>query len=169
MGMSVRSLSFLTIAIVLLLPAYAVAENQDALQIRDVAGQQAVAWNRHNAKAYAALFTENCDVVNVVGWWWKGRTELQNRLTAAFSHAFRESTLTISDVQVRFLTPEIALAHAYWTMTGAKMPPGMPEPRAGVQTLVMTKQHGRWLIAGFQNTLAVRSERSPLTHKARPD
>lgn len=158
MRKSVRSLSLLTIAIVLLLPAYAAAENQDAVQIRDVARQQAVAWNRHDAKAYAALFTENCDVVNVVGWWWKGRAELQNKLAAAFSHAFRESTLTITDVQVRFLTPDIALAHAYWTMTGAKMPPGMPEPRVGLQTFVMTRQRGRWLISGFQNTLS-RPER----------
>ncbi|MDE2140665.1 MAG: SgcJ/EcaC family oxidoreductase, partial [Gammaproteobacteria bacterium] len=129
MGISVRSIFGLAVALVVVLPVGAFAQNPDVLQIRDVVKAQAVDWNRHDAKAYAALFTENCDVVNVVGWWWKGRTELQNRLTAAFSHAFRESMLTISDVQVRFLTPEIALAHAYWTMTGAKMPPGMPEPR----------------------------------------
>lgn len=143
---------------ILVVPVYAAAQNQDEAQIRDVARQQAVAWNRHDAKAYAALFTENCDVVNVVGWWWKSRAEMQSQLTVAFSHAFRESALTITDVQVRFLTPEIGVAHAYWTMTGARMPPGMPEPRAGIQTLVMTKQQGRWLIAAFQNTLS-RPER----------
>ena len=114
--------------------------------------RQAESWNAHDAKAYSALFTEDADVVNVVGWWWKGRAEMERNLTSAFATAFRESTLTITDVQVRFLTPDIALAHARWTMTGARMPPGMPEPREGIQTLTMVKQGGKWLIAGFQNT-----------------
>lgn len=38
-------------------------------------------------------------------------------------------------------------------MTGARMPPGMPPPEAGIQTLVLTKHSGDWRIAEFQNTL----------------
>ena len=40
-------------------------------------------------------------------------------------------------------------------MTGAHMPPGMPEPREGIQTLTMVRQKGKWLISGFQNTNSV--------------
>ena len=87
-----------------------------------------------------------------MAWWWKGRTEIESNLTRMFSTIFRESTLTFTEVDVRFLTPELAIAHARWTMTGAHMPPGLPEPRAGLQTLTLQKRGGKWLIAAFQNT-----------------
>ncbi len=121
--------------------------------IRDLVGtRQQRGWNQHNAHAYAALFAEDADCVNVVAWWWKGRAEIENNLTRMFTSIFRESVLTFDKVDVRFLTPEIAIAHAHWTMTGAHMPPGLPEPREGLQTLTVHKRNGKWLIAAFQNT-----------------
>lgn len=153
-----------------LLPASGARANEttDNAAVRAVAVRQADAWNRHDAAAYAALFTPDCDVVNIAGWWWKSRAEMQQKLTRAFSSVFRNSTLVFTDVQVKFLSPEVAIAHARWTMTGAKMPAGMPPPAAGIQTLVMTWHAGQWRIAVFQNTLgqpehpfpaAARSER----------
>lgn len=56
----------------------------DEAEIRAVALGQGETWIRHDAKAYGALFTEDCDVVNVVGWWWKGRAELESKLVAGF-------------------------------------------------------------------------------------
>jgi len=100
----------------------------DEAAIRDVVQtRQQQAWNQHDAKAYAALFAEDGDLVNVVGWWWKGRTEIESKLTDAFAFVFRESTLTITQVDVRFLTSEIAVAHMRWTMSGARTPPTIPE------------------------------------------
>ena len=124
----------------------------DEKQIRDAATAQQETWNRHDAKAYAALFAEDGDCVNVVGWWWKGRAEIEAKLTQAFRFVFRESTLKIEEVQVRFLSPEIAVAHVRWPMQGAKTPPNIPEPRIGIQTLTFQKKGGKWLIAAFQNT-----------------
>lgn len=130
----------------------------DAAAVRAVVLQQADAWNRHDAKAYSALFAPDCDVVNVVGWWWKSRAEMQAKLTRAFASVFRDSTLTFTDVQVRFLAPHVAVAHARWTMQGEKMQPGIPPPDQGIQTLVLIQRGGRWQIAVFQNTLG-RPER----------
>ena len=127
-------------------------QNSDEVEIRDVALRQGETWSRHDAKAYAALFTEDCDVVNVVGWQWKGRGELEQKLTAAFKFVFKDSKLTIVDVNSRFLKPDVAVAHARWTMTGARTPAGIPEPKEGIQTLVFIKTGGRWLINAFQNT-----------------
>lgn len=125
----------------------------DESAIRDLVGaRQQQAWNQHNAHAYAELFAEDADVVNVVAWWWKGRAEVESNLTRMFANIFRESTLTFREVEVRFLTPEIAIVHARWTMSGAHMPPGLPEPREGLQTLTVQKRNGKWLIAAFQNT-----------------
>ena len=121
--------------------AVAAADRQaDEAAIRDVVQtRQQQAWNQHDAKAYAALFAEDGDVVNVVGWWWKGRKEIENKLSDAFAFVFRESTLTITQVDTRFLMPEVAVAHTRWTMTGAKTPPTIPEPREGIQTIVLHK------------------------------
>jgi uncharacterized protein (TIGR02246 family) len=131
------------------------AQSADQAEIQSVAMRQAEAWSRHDPKAYAALFTQDCDVVNVVGWWWRGRAEVERKLTEAFQFVFRDSRLTITDVTTRFIRPDVAVAHARWTMVGARTPAGIPEPREGIQTLVFTKQSGRWLIAAFQNTHSI--------------
>src|SRR6185369_7867863 len=81
------------------------ATSPEEAAIRDVEARQASAWNRHDAGAYADLFTVDGDVVNVLGWWWRGRAEIQGKLTDAFAWIFRDSTLTIGEVHVRFLDP----------------------------------------------------------------
>src|SRR5262250_2564112 len=85
--------------------SFATAVSKDEEEIRNLETQQQEAWNKHDAKAYASLFTENGDCVNVVGWWWRGRAEIEQRLTAAYAFVFRESVLAITSVDVRLLTP----------------------------------------------------------------
>ena len=153
------------VLVVLLLAGFASsapAQGQDEAAIRQVQEQQADAWNRHDATAYANLFSEDGDVVNVVGWWWRGRAEIKSKLDTAFAFVFRDSKLTITDVQVRLLSPGIAVAHVSWTMTGAKTPPGVPEPRVGIQLQVLTKATSGWMIASFQNTNSVPEVAFPI-------
>jgi uncharacterized protein (TIGR02246 family) len=150
-----RVLVFPIALIIATAPAHLAAQKQSEAGVRAAALKQADAWNRHDAPGYAALFTEDCDVVNVVGWWWRGRAEVERKLAVAFATVFRESTLSFTDVQVRFLQPGVALAHARWTMVGARTPAGIPEPREGIQTLVFTRSRDRWLIAAFQNTHSI--------------
>lgn len=123
--------------------------------VRELETRQQDAWNRHDAKAYAALFTEDGDCVNVVGWWWKGRAEIEKKLTAAYAFVFRDSVLTITDVEVRFPVAETAVAHVRWTMVGARTPDAIPKPEQGIQTQLLQKQNGKWMIVAFQNTNAL--------------
>ena len=148
-------LSLLSLAISFPKSAFCNSRERDETEIRKVETLQQEAWNRHDAKAYAYLFTENGDCVNVVGWWWKGRAEIERKLTDAYVFVFRESTLTVKDVDIKFLAPEIAVAHVRWTMVGARTPKGIPEPQQGIQVQVLQKQAGKWLIAVFQNTNAL--------------
>jgi uncharacterized protein (TIGR02246 family) len=127
----------------------------DESAIRALEVQQQEAWNHHDAKAYAALFTEDGDCVNVVGWWWKGRAEIEKKLTDTYVYVFSESALKIGEVTVRFLEPHSAVVHVRWTMTGARTPQGIPIPQQGIQTQLVQKQSGKWLIAAFQNTNSV--------------
>ncbi len=114
--------------------AFSADQSQDESAIRALETRQQEAWNHHDAKAYASLFAEDGDCVNVVGWWWKG------------------STLTITNVDIRFVTLGVAVAHVRWTMTGARTPSGLPVPQQGIQTHLLQKVGGQWLIAAFQNT-----------------
>jgi uncharacterized protein (TIGR02246 family) len=143
-----------TILIMAFVSAVAAADRPaDEAAIRDVVQtRQQQAWSQHDAKAYAALFAEDADLISVVGWWWKGRKEIESKLTDAFAFVFRESTLTITQVDIRFLTPEISVAHMRWTMSGAKTPPTIPESREGTQTFTLQKPGRSWMIAAFQNT-----------------
>ncbi len=125
----------------------------DEAAIREIQTLQARAWNRHDAGEYADLFAEDADVVNVLGWWWRGRSEIKAKLSDAFVWVFRDSTLTIDDIRVRFLDPSTAVVHVLWTMDGAKAPPGAPmPPRQGIQLQILRKVEDRWQIASFQNT-----------------
>lgn len=143
--------------------------NRDEKQIREIQTAQQDSWNRHDAKAYAALFTEDGDVVNVVGWWWKGRAEIEGKLSRAFQFVFRDSTMKIEDVEVRFLNPQFAVAHVRWSMKGARTPPNIPEPRVGIQTQVLQKKAGKWWIVAFQNTNAIPETPFPTAPPAAKD
>lgn len=129
------------------------AQGTDDTAIKTLQARQADAWNRHDAKAYAALFAEDGDVVNVLGWWWRGRAQIERKLTVAFAGIFRDSHLAITEVTVRQLDDSLAVAHVRWEMHGAKAPPGASAPpRQGIQLQVLRKAGGSWHIVSFQNT-----------------
>jgi uncharacterized protein (TIGR02246 family) len=121
--------------------------------IRDVQSRQQEAWNKRDAKAYASLFAEDADAVTITGWKWKGREEIEARLGQGFGFMFRDSTMTIGDVEVRMLSPAIAVARVRFTLEGVKVMPGRPAfPGEGIQMQVLQQYDGRWLIVAFQNT-----------------
>jgi uncharacterized protein (TIGR02246 family) len=122
MDKQLLTLSILILATTSPKAAFGGPHDQDEADIRNVETRQQEAWNRHDAKAYADLFTEDADLVNVVGWRWKGRAEIEKKLTDAYVFVFRESALTVKEVDVKFLAPEIAVAHVRWTMVGARTP-----------------------------------------------
>lgn len=147
----------------------AIAQEADVVAIRALQVRQADAWNRHDAADYSDLFAHDGDVVNVLGWWWQGRTEIRDKLVEAFAYVFKESTLTITDVHVRFLDSKTAVAHVRWTMEGAKAPPGAPNPPStGIQVQILRKEDGRWRIASFQNTNSVPETPFPMGPPAAP-
>ncbi|MDX8450453.1 SgcJ/EcaC family oxidoreductase [Mesorhizobium captivum] len=59
----------------------------------DAATAFADAWNRHDMDDFAALFAEGANFVNVVGMWWKNRTEIERAHRATHETMFRDSRL----------------------------------------------------------------------------
>ena len=152
--MNRRLLTFVLLASVtpLGVPGFSAAQGQDEAAIDGVEAALQEAWNRHDAKAFASFFSEDADCVNVVGWWWKGRPQIESKVAEAHAFMFRDSTLTNNEIHIRFLTSQIAVVHVRWSMVGNRNPDGTPgQARKGLRTHILQKLEGKWLIAAFNN------------------
>jgi uncharacterized protein (TIGR02246 family) len=139
------------------------AQNFDEAAIRQTVMGLREAWNRHDMKAFANLFSEDADFVNVAGSWWKGRAEIEQKHSAAHATIFRDSTLSIEEVDVRFLTPKIAVTHVLTSLVGQRTPDdASAPPRRALLTQVLEKQNGKWMIVASQNT-DIRSQAPPVS------
>ena len=137
----------------------------DEAAVIEIQDRQAAAWNKHDAIEYGALFTPDADVVNVLGWHWRSRAELEEKLGAAFRSVFSQSRMTIAGVSVEFPVPEVAVAHVRWIMVGARSPTGSGSdtPEQGIQTQVLVRTVDGWRISHFQNTNSVPEQPFPVT------
>jgi uncharacterized protein (TIGR02246 family) len=128
-------------------------ENDDESAVRNVLAEYAVAWNGHDTAAFGRLFTEDCDYVNVAGAHWKGVQEIVQRQAELFQNRLKTAFRTITGVEVRFSTPDVALVHATWNVTGGIRATGGAVPvLKEITTMTMVKTNGTWLITAFQNT-----------------
>ncbi|TGQ16509.1 MULTISPECIES: SgcJ/EcaC family oxidoreductase [unclassified Mesorhizobium] len=119
----------------------------------DVGRAFADAWNRHDMDDFASLFCEDANFVNVVGMWWRNRSEIEAAHRATHETMFRDSQLEGVVSSVIELSPGIASVHYTWTLTGASAPDGSPAgPRKGILLLIVKEEQSGWLIKVAQNT-----------------
>jgi uncharacterized protein (TIGR02246 family) len=124
----------------------------DESNIRNVLKGFAEAWNRHDAQAFSRAFAEDADFTNVRGISAHGRTEIAKFHAPIFADIFKDSSLKIDDVRVRFIKLDVAAVDEWWEMTGARDRNGQEIPlRKGLLTLVMTKQDAQWVISVMHN------------------
>jgi uncharacterized protein (TIGR02246 family) len=103
-------------------------------------------------RSYSALFSPDVDFVNIVGMWWKGYAE-NERQHLALQDRFKGTKWTNTETHIRFLKPDVAVAHVLWDMTGYARMSGERVPvLKGIITAVLTKNESGWLITAFQNT-----------------
>ena len=125
---------------------------QDENGIKQVLARSVDAWNRHDAKAFSMAFAEDADFTNVVGMSAHRRTEIEKFHAPMFATRFKDTHLTITDIEIRFITPDVAAVDARWEMTGAKGRDGQDIPlRKGLLNFIMTRSSGQWLIMIMHN------------------
>jgi|SRR5664279_3215728 len=110
------------------------------------------AWNKHDAKAFSNVFSEDADFTNVRGTSAHGRSEVEKFHAPRFTTTFKDTYLKITQSKIRFIKPDVAAVDAWWEMTGVKSPEGqdMP-PRKGLLNFIMTKNSNTWLITIMHN------------------
>jgi uncharacterized protein (TIGR02246 family) len=130
---------------------FTAVSNENA--IRAMGARLLETWNAHNMKAFAALFRDDAEFVNVYGMWWTGRERIHAEHEAAHATVFRRSRLSATETRVKFVRPDVASLHMLWHLTGLFLPSGQALPdRKGVLVCVLAKNAGEWRIAVAQNT-----------------
>ncbi len=128
-------------------------QSRDERAIRRIEARWQTAWNHHDIAAMASLFAPEAGVVNLAGEWFKGREEFARSLESLHSGKVKESIWQTQDIDVKFLTPEIAIVHVRFSSHGDRNPDGTPmPPRRGIFTRVEVKRGGHWMIVASQAT-----------------
>jgi uncharacterized protein (TIGR02246 family) len=130
-----------------------VAAAEEAL-IRKVVDAQEDAWNRGDAKAFAARFQEEGSLTDILGAVSRGRAEIEHRQSDLFSTYFKGSRLALKVRKVRLLRPDVALVEIDTEVSGFhKAPPAVyVDAEKVIRTRllqVMVKSGSEWMVASF--------------------
>lgn len=123
----------------------------DENAIKQLVRQLQDGWNAHDGKAFAAPFAADADYVIVNGIKIKGHEEIEKGHTEIFTTIYKGSHNVGTLKSIRFLRPDVAVAHVEWNLEYS-MGAERKKTRA-MNSLVVTKDNGKWSIAAFHNTL----------------
>lgn len=140
-----------TFAILSVFALTASAQNNhaaDEAAMRDAVKQMETGWNTKSGATFAKPFAEDADYVIINGSYIKGRSVIESAHQRIFDTIFKETTLSLTVQQIRFLRPDVAVIH----VKGQRTSPVKELNQDAMLTLFMTKENHRWTIAAFQNT-----------------
>jgi uncharacterized protein (TIGR02246 family) len=104
-------------------------------------------FNRHDAHASAAWFTDDAEFTNVQQVTSHGRKDYEDHMVQVFKTRLKNAHRTVAITNIRFLTPDVATVTMTYELGGTMGPSDTELPlRKGVYRWVVTKHNGRWLI-----------------------
>jgi uncharacterized protein (TIGR02246 family) len=125
----------------------------DEMAVRDVLDAVLSAWNDGDAIAIAELFDEDADYITAAGTHSEGRDAIEELHRILFDGPYEGTRLDAygADQKFRFATPDTVIV----VSEGALRLADEIEPasdRLFMNTTVLVRREGRWLITAFQNT-----------------
>ena len=146
---------FLLVTAIFLSCSYSVAQTpqasaSDEAAIRRVVQKVEDGWNAHDGKAFAAPFATNADYVIVNGMKIAGRETIEKGHAQIFSTIYKDSNNKATIKSVRFLRPDVAVAHVEWNLEFRVG--GETKKAHAMNSMILTKEGGEWSIAAFHNT-----------------
>lgn len=144
-----KTLVFVT----LMMLGFSTQPMQDSHAADEAAMRQSVkhmetGWNTKSGALFAKAFAEDADYVVINGMYIKGRATIEATHQQIFDTIFKDTNLTLTVKQIRFLRPDVAVVH----VTGHRDGATKELTQDAMLTLVMTKEKQGWVIAAFQNT-----------------
>ena len=113
----------------------------DEAAIRKNLDTLVASWNKHDAKAVAATFAADADQLrgsSIVS----GRAQIEKSYADLFIGAFKNATLKVDPMKVRFITADVAIADNEGVITGATN--GTVKNHA---TAIYVRRNGEWMTA----------------------
>ena len=152
-------------------PATAAALDADA-EIRAIIADQAAAWNRHDAAAWASRFVPSAEFINILGTPFSGKPAIEGITARIFASIFKASHDSVSVQKIIYVTPDIAIAHYEHAVSGyTALPPGIQPSETGadgkgvLRTRMVYVLHkgadGKWMIVNGQNTAILPALKGP--------
>jgi len=89
---------------------------------------------------------EDFDVVIPPGTYAKAGAEFAATLRRDFNTVFKTAREIATIERIRFIRPDVALVDGTFEITGTDI---MPYPK-GLQTMVLVKEEGRWLVTAMR-------------------
>ena len=123
-------------------------QNADEAAMRESVKQLETGWNTKSGAVFAKPFAEDADYVVINGNYIKGRAIIETQHQRIFDTIYKDTTLSLTVKQIRFLRPDVAVVH----VSGQRVGPGKDQNQEAMMTLVMTKEKQGWVITAFQNT-----------------
>lgn len=125
-------------------PASQISKEQSSIQKQvDVF---VAAWNRHDTKSMASVYTEDADLINPNGRVAKSRTEIEQLFRDEHGAQFKQSQFSATPQSTRMLTHDLAVITEAFEVTGAIDPAGNKITLRGYFTNVMKRQGDTWQV-----------------------
>lgn len=131
--------------------------NSSENAIRNILDDEIAAWNQGDTDGYSKHFAVDGTFTNVMGMFFTGRQAFRDRHEIIFKGPFRDTTLQLQIVSLRFLTSDVAVCETLTWVSGFKSgtPPGLQlDAKGRLRTRllqVMTKRSGEWQIVVYHN------------------
>src|SRR5919107_941540 len=120
----------------------------DEAAMRESVKQMETGWNTKSGALFAKPFAEDADYVVIKGNYLKGRAAIESGHQRIFDTIYKDTNLTLTVKQIRFLRADVAVVHVEGHRTG----PTKELISEAILTLIMTREKQGWVIAAFQNT-----------------
>src|SRR5713101_5827761 len=109
----------------------------------------------------ASLTTGDADFVTVTGAWSKSSADYLAARRARFATALKNASIRVIDIKIRFLRPDVALAHVNQEIRGMLDADGKElSPHRELSLRVFVREHGKWLMTAFHNTAVTKPTES---------
>jgi uncharacterized protein (TIGR02246 family) len=111
-------------------------------------------FNRHDGRAAAQMYEPDARFVTARGEVMNGQPAIEKGLASILSSRARNASQRTLDVSVKFIRPDVALAHVTNELSGLVSTDGQALPSQQELSLrVFVKDAGAWRVAAFQNTM----------------